>query len=96
VKTGVSLPTIERLNPKLDADTLHAPEVDGTVSGRACLAAALAAVTIAIVLARPAAAPAAPPAVRAPAAILVEPATGDVVSSAGHAPADRSRRPPSS
>jgi serine-type D-Ala-D-Ala carboxypeptidase (penicillin-binding protein 5/6) len=49
------------------------------VSGRACLAAALAAVTIAIVLARPPAAPAAPPAVRAPAAILVEPATGDVV-----------------
>jgi LysM repeat protein len=24
VKTGVSLETIERLNPKLDADTLHA------------------------------------------------------------------------
>jgi LysM repeat protein len=24
VKTGVSLPTLERLNPKLDADTLHA------------------------------------------------------------------------
>ena len=24
VKTGVSLATIERLNPKLDADTLHA------------------------------------------------------------------------
>ena len=49
------------------------------MSGRGCLAAALAAVTIAIVLARPAAALAAPPAVRAPAAILVEPATGDVV-----------------
>jgi serine-type D-Ala-D-Ala carboxypeptidase (penicillin-binding protein 5/6) len=50
------------------------------VTGRARLAAAtLVAVAIAIVLARPAIAPAAPPAVRAPAAILVEPATGDVV-----------------
>lgn len=49
------------------------------MTGRACLAAALAAVMIAIALARPAPAPAAPPAVRAPAAILVEPATGDVV-----------------
>jgi serine-type D-Ala-D-Ala carboxypeptidase (penicillin-binding protein 5/6) len=42
-------------------------------------AATLGAVTIAIALARPAIAPAAPPTVRAPAAILVEPATGDVV-----------------
>jgi D-alanyl-D-alanine carboxypeptidase (penicillin-binding protein 5/6) len=41
--------------------------------------AALAAVTITMALAHPAAARAAPPAVRAPAAILVEPATGDVV-----------------
>jgi D-alanyl-D-alanine carboxypeptidase (penicillin-binding protein 5/6) len=42
-------------------------------------AAALVAVALALVLARPASAPAAPPAIRAPAAILVEPATGDVV-----------------
>jgi serine-type D-Ala-D-Ala carboxypeptidase (penicillin-binding protein 5/6) len=50
------------------------------VTSRARFAlAALAAVTITMALARPAAAPAAPPAVRAPAAILVEPATGDVV-----------------
>jgi serine-type D-Ala-D-Ala carboxypeptidase (penicillin-binding protein 5/6) len=49
------------------------------VRGRACLAAALAAVTIAIALASPAPAMAASPEVRAPAAILVEPATGDVV-----------------
>ena len=41
--------------------------------------AALVAVTITMALARPAVAPAAPPAVHAPAAILVEPATGDVV-----------------
>jgi serine-type D-Ala-D-Ala carboxypeptidase (penicillin-binding protein 5/6) len=48
------------------------------VSGRARFAfAALLAVTIAAALARPA--PAAPPTVRAPAAIVVEPATGDVV-----------------
>jgi len=40
---------------------------------------ALAAATIAIVLGQPAPAPAAPPSIRAPAAILVEPATGDVV-----------------
>jgi serine-type D-Ala-D-Ala carboxypeptidase (penicillin-binding protein 5/6) len=49
------------------------------VSRRACLAAALVAVTIAIALAHPAPAAAAPPAVRAQSAILVEPATGDVV-----------------
>ncbi len=46
-------------------------------------AAALLAVALglllAVALARPASAPAAPPAIRAPAAILVEPATGDVV-----------------
>jgi D-alanyl-D-alanine carboxypeptidase (penicillin-binding protein 5/6) len=40
---------------------------------------ALVAATIAIVLAHAAPAPAAPPSIRAPAAILVEPATGDVV-----------------
>jgi D-alanyl-D-alanine carboxypeptidase (penicillin-binding protein 5/6) len=44
-----------------------------------CALAALVAVTITMALARPAVAPAAPPAVHAPAAILVEPATGDVV-----------------
>jgi D-alanyl-D-alanine carboxypeptidase (penicillin-binding protein 5/6) len=44
----------------------------------ALLAAALGLV-LGFVLARPASAPAAPPAIRAPAAILVEPATGDVV-----------------
>jgi D-alanyl-D-alanine carboxypeptidase (penicillin-binding protein 5/6) len=44
----------------------------------ALLAAALGLV-LAFTLARPASAPAAPPAIRAPAAILVEPATGDVV-----------------
>jgi len=51
------------------------------VTARARLvAAALLAATIALVLARPAPASAAsPPAIRAPAAILVEPATGDVV-----------------
>jgi D-alanyl-D-alanine carboxypeptidase (penicillin-binding protein 5/6) len=44
----------------------------------ALLAVALGLV-LAVALARPASAPAAPPAIRAPAAILVEPATGDVV-----------------
>jgi D-alanyl-D-alanine carboxypeptidase (penicillin-binding protein 5/6) len=44
----------------------------------ALLAAALA-LLLALALARPASAPAAAPAIRAPAAILVEPATGDVV-----------------
>ena len=44
----------------------------------ALLAAALGLV-LAVALGRPASAPAAPPAIRAPAAILVEPATGDVV-----------------
>jgi D-alanyl-D-alanine carboxypeptidase (penicillin-binding protein 5/6) len=43
------------------------------------VAAAVVAAAILLVLARPAPAPAAPPAIRAPAAILVEPATGDVV-----------------
>jgi D-alanyl-D-alanine carboxypeptidase (penicillin-binding protein 5/6) len=42
-------------------------------------AAALVAVVLLLVLAHAAPAPAAPPAIRAPAAILVEPATGDVV-----------------
>ena len=42
-------------------------------------AAALLAATLILVLARPPSASAAPPAIRAPAAILVEPATGDVV-----------------
>jgi serine-type D-Ala-D-Ala carboxypeptidase (penicillin-binding protein 5/6) len=42
-------------------------------------AAALVAAALLLVLARPPSAPAAPPAIRAPAAILVEPATGDVV-----------------
>ncbi len=42
-------------------------------------AAALVAVALLLVLARPPRALAAPPAIRAPAAILVEPATGDVV-----------------
>jgi serine-type D-Ala-D-Ala carboxypeptidase (penicillin-binding protein 5/6) len=50
------------------------------VSGRARLAfAALLAATVAVALCHPASVSAAPPAVRAPAAILVEPATGDVV-----------------
>jgi D-alanyl-D-alanine carboxypeptidase (penicillin-binding protein 5/6) len=50
------------------------------VTRRARLAlAALLAVTIGAAVARPAVAPAAPPATRAPFAILVEPATGDVV-----------------
>jgi len=44
----------------------------------ALLAAALG-LALMLLLARPAIAPAAPPAIRAPAAILVEPATGDVV-----------------
>ena len=43
------------------------------------VAAAVVAAAVLLVLARPAPAPAAPPAIRAPAAILVEPATGDVV-----------------
>jgi D-alanyl-D-alanine carboxypeptidase (penicillin-binding protein 5/6) len=42
-------------------------------------AAALLVAALGLLLARPASAPAAPPAIRAPAAILVEPATGDVV-----------------
>jgi serine-type D-Ala-D-Ala carboxypeptidase (penicillin-binding protein 5/6) len=42
-------------------------------------AAALLAATLVLALARPSSAPAAAPAIRAPAAILVEPATGDVV-----------------
>jgi D-alanyl-D-alanine carboxypeptidase (penicillin-binding protein 5/6) len=54
------------------------------VSGRdRCAAAALVAgalgLALVFVLAWPASAPAAPPSIRAPAAILVEPATGDVV-----------------
>jgi serine-type D-Ala-D-Ala carboxypeptidase (penicillin-binding protein 5/6) len=48
-------------------------------------AAALAAAVLVFVLARPPAAPAAPPAIHAPAAILVEPATGDVVYQRGAA-----------
>jgi serine-type D-Ala-D-Ala carboxypeptidase (penicillin-binding protein 5/6) len=43
------------------------------------VAAAVVAAAVLLVLARPTPAPAAPPAIRAPAAILVEPATGDVV-----------------
>ena len=82
-KTGVSLATIQRLNPKLDADTLHAGQhVRLRGDGRASASSA-AAVLAAAVAARPrapgAARRAAPPAIRAPAAILVEPATGDVV-----------------
>jgi D-alanyl-D-alanine carboxypeptidase (penicillin-binding protein 5/6) len=50
------------------------------VTARARLvAAAVVAAALLLVLAHPKAAPAAPPALRAPAAILVEPATGDVV-----------------
>ena len=45
----------------------------------AALLAAVLGLVLAVALARPASAPAAPPAIRAPAAILVEPATGDVV-----------------
>jgi serine-type D-Ala-D-Ala carboxypeptidase (penicillin-binding protein 5/6) len=52
-----------------------------TVGYRRAAAALLAALglVLALALARPAPAAAAPPSVRAPAAILVEPATGDVV-----------------
>jgi serine-type D-Ala-D-Ala carboxypeptidase (penicillin-binding protein 5/6) len=54
------------------------------VSGRdrraaAALVAGALGLALVFVLARPASAPAAPPSIRAPAAILVEPATGDVV-----------------
>jgi serine-type D-Ala-D-Ala carboxypeptidase (penicillin-binding protein 5/6) len=45
----------------------------------AALLAAVLGLVLAVAFARPASAPAAPPAIRAPAAILVEPATGDVV-----------------
>ena len=86
IKTGVTLAHDQAPEPQ--ARRGHAPRRPAgqalavTARDRRAAAALLAValgLVLAVALARPASAPAAPPAIRAPAAILVEPATGDVV-----------------